>query len=84
MQKNTITTDSLFQRVVSILELARSNVARTVNINMVIAYWLIGREIVEEIQKGEERAEYGKQAIEQLSDKLNNYYGSRITKHFQS
>lgn len=36
----------LFDRVVSILEEARSKVVRAVNNNMVIAYWLIGREIV--------------------------------------
>ena len=42
---------------------------------MVIAYWLIGREIVQEIQSGEERAEYGKQIIEQLSARLTEKYG---------
>ena len=42
----------LFDRVVSILEEARSNVVRAVNNNMVIAYWLIGREIVQEVQGG--------------------------------
>ncbi|MCK4783395.1 MAG: DUF1016 family protein [Desulfobacteraceae bacterium] len=67
--------DKLFDRVVSILEQARSNVVRAVNNNMVIAYWLIGREIVQEIQAGEERAEYGKRVIEQLSADLNNRYG---------
>ncbi len=51
---------TLFDRVVSILEEARSNVVRAVNSNMVMAYWLIGREIVEEIQGGDKRAEYGK------------------------
>ena len=66
---------NLFDRVVSILEQAHSNVVRAVNNNMVIAYWLIGREIVQEIQGGDERAEYGKQVIEQLSAKLNHKYG---------
>ncbi len=65
----------LFERVVSILEQARSNVQRAINNNMVIAYWLIGREIVQEIQGGEERAEYGKQLIEKLSVKLTRKYG---------
>ena len=65
----------LFDRVVSILEQARSNVVRAVNNNMVIAYWLIGREVVQQIQGGDERAEYGKQVIEQLSAELNNKYG---------
>lgn len=55
---------NLFDRVVSILEQAHSNVVRAVNNNMVIAYWLIGRELVQEIQGGDERAEYGKQVIE--------------------
>jgi hypothetical protein len=67
--------DNLFDRVVSILEQARSNAVRAVNNNMVIAYWLIGREIIQEIQGGDERAEYGKQVIEQLSAKLNRRYG---------
>jgi hypothetical protein len=67
--------DKLFARVVSILEQARSNVVRAVNTNMVLAYWLIGREIVEEIQGGAERADYGKQVIEELSEKLNKNYG---------
>ncbi len=65
----------LFDRVVSILEQARANVVRSVNNNMVIAYWLIGREIVQEIQGGDERAEYGKQIIEQLSARLTQKYG---------
>ena len=59
---------------VTILEQARSNVVRAVNNNMVIAYWLIGREVVQQIQGGDERAEYGKQVIEQLSAELNNKY----------
>jgi len=49
----------LFDRIVAILEQARSNVVRAVNSNTVVAYWLIGREIVLEIQQGEQRAEYG-------------------------
>lgn len=64
----------LFDRVVSILEQARGNVVRAVNSNMVMAYWLIGREIVQELQGGEERAEYGKQVIEDLSKRLNEKY----------
>jgi len=43
----------LFDRIVVILEQARSNVVRAVNSNTVVAYWLIGREIVQEIQQGE-------------------------------
>jgi predicted nuclease of restriction endonuclease-like (RecB) superfamily len=67
--------DSLFQRVASILEQARRNVVRSVNTNMVLAYWLIGREIVQALQGGDERAEYGKQVVESLSARLTDKYG---------
>ena len=66
---------ALFGRVVDILEEARSHVARTVNSAMVAAYWLIGREIVEEEQKGQKRAEYGKAVVEDLSRRLTRRYG---------
>jgi predicted nuclease of restriction endonuclease-like (RecB) superfamily len=69
------TGDSLFGRVASILEQSRSNVVRSVNSNMVLAYWLIGREIVQELQGGDERAEYGKQVLDTLSEQLATRYG---------
>jgi predicted nuclease of restriction endonuclease-like (RecB) superfamily len=65
----------LFGRVISILETARTNIVRTVNSEMVTAYWLIGREIVEEVQHGEGRAEYGKTVIANLSVRLNEHFG---------
>ncbi len=69
------TNSPLFNRVVAILEQARTNVVRAVNSNMVLAYWLIGREIVVEIQAGEARAEYGRQVAEKLSKQLKAKYG---------
>jgi len=68
--------DALFERIVGILEEARGSLVRAVNTQMVTAYWLIGREIVEEIQGGEDRAEYGKQVVESLSARLTERYGS--------
>jgi predicted nuclease of restriction endonuclease-like (RecB) superfamily len=67
--------DALFGRIVSILEQARGNVVRAVNTNMVLAYWLIGREIVQELQGGEERAAYGKKIVDELSARLAQKYG---------
>lgn len=67
--------DALFDRVAAILEQARGNVVRAVNSNMVLAYWLIGREIVQEIQGGGKRAGYGKQVLESLSNKMTARYG---------
>lgn len=65
----------LFERVVSIIEEGRKNTVRAINFNIVLSYCLIGREIVEEIQEGKVRAEYGKQILEELSQKLNLQYG---------
>src|SRR5215470_3038763 len=61
---------ALVERVVAIIEDARSRVVRTVNSEMVLSYWHIGREIVEYVQHGESRAEYGEQVIEDLSAQL--------------
>ena len=66
---------ALFDRIVTILEQARSNVVQAVNSNTVVAYWLIGREIVQEIQEGEQRAGYGERVIEDLSSKLTKRFG---------
>ncbi|MCX9073559.1 MAG: PDDEXK nuclease domain-containing protein [Candidatus Methanoperedens sp.] len=65
----------LFDRVAFILDQARASVVRSVNNQMVIAYWLIGREIVKAAQGGDERAEYGKKVLEELSARLSNKYG---------
>jgi DUF1016 N-terminal domain len=70
---------ALFDRVVAILEQARSNVVRAVNSNMIMAYWLIGREIVQALQSGEERAEYCKQVLQQLSHSLTKRYGNGLS-----
>lgn len=67
--------DSTYQNIKEILEKARSTAYRAVNFAMVQAYWQIGRVIVEEEQKGEERAEYGKGLIKELSIKLTKDYG---------
>lgn len=66
---------ALFDRVAGIIEQAQSSVVRAVNSSMVLAYWLIGREIVREIQGEENRAEYGKRLLESLARDLSNRYG---------
>jgi len=42
---------------------------------MVLAYWLIRREIMQELQQGQGRAEYGKQIIGDLSARLKSCFG---------
>lgn len=55
--------------------LARGNVVRSVNTHMAQAYWLIGREIVLELQGGKSRAKYGGKVIEELSARLTERFG---------
>lgn len=75
-EKNLIVpSDELFARVAAILEAARGNVVRAVNSNMVLAYWLIGQAIVKQVQRGDERAEYGSQVLSDLSKRLQDRYG---------
>ena len=61
--------DGFYERIKEILEGARNKVYRTANMEMLQAYWNIGREIVEEEQKGKDRAEYGNFLIKNLSAK---------------
>jgi len=68
-------TSPIYGRVREILEAARSNIARTVNTTQVIANWLIGREIIEEEQKGKRRAGYGAKLLAELSEQLGRDYG---------
>ncbi len=67
--------DDLFDRVVAILDRARDRVVRSVNSEMVLAYWHIGREIVQIRQNGEARAAYGGRLLEELSERLSARYG---------
>ncbi len=68
-----------YENIRQILEKARATAYRAVNFAMVTAYWEIGRVIVEEEQKGKERAKYGEHLIKQLSQKLTTEYGEGFT-----
>src|SRR5271157_2711380 len=65
----------VYERIRQILESARTNIARSVNTTQVVANWLIGREIVDEEQKGVRKAGYGDQLIAELSARLVEEYG---------
>ncbi len=72
--------ESLYSDVRNIIEAARANAYRAVNITMVKAYWNIGRAIVEEEQKGGNRAEYGTFLVENISATLSEEYGKGFDK----
>ncbi len=62
----------LYNRVREILELARKRTARSVNFEMVQAYWLVGQAIVEQEQQGQSRADYGEKLIVSLAEQMKS------------
>ena len=73
--QNIENNDIFFENVALLIEQARKNVARTVDIIMCVTYFEIGRMIVEREQQGKSRAEYGKGLIIGLSEYLTNRLG---------
>ncbi len=76
---NTPRNTKLYAQIVALLQTARNQVVQTVNRTMVVTYYEIGRMIVEEEQKGEERAKYGKQILKELSKSLTKEFGKGFT-----
>lgn len=66
----------LYSEIKQILEQARNNAIRAVNFSMVIAYWEIGKRIVEQEQQGKRKAEYGNALLIELSKKLTTDFGN--------
>lgn len=65
----------LLDRIGEILHQARAHVVREINKTQVLAYYEIGREIVEFEQKGKARAGYGEELIRRLSKDMTEKFG---------
>ena len=66
---------SLYSDICSIIEDAREQAYRAVNVSLTLRNWMLGERIAREKLDGEERAEYGKQVIATLSQELTHKYG---------
>lgn len=75
MSNQKLPEATLYTAIAEVIQQARQQIKQAVNQQMVQAYWHIGRLIVEEEQQGQERAEYGKQQLKQLSQRLQNEFG---------
>ena len=73
---------SLLKDAQGIIEQARQEAYRSVNIAMLQRNWLLGKRISEEILRGENRAEYGREVIKKLSKELTVIYGKGFTKSY--
>jgi predicted nuclease of restriction endonuclease-like (RecB) superfamily len=65
----------LLTDIVQLLEQARHTAARSINTILTTTYWEIGRRIVEFEQKGERRAEYGRELLKRLSKDFTTQFG---------
>lgn len=68
--------DVLYKNIANYIYSARQSVMRSVNSEQVRAYWSIGRDIVEEEQKGKNRADYGSFIIKEMSLRLTKEFGN--------
>jgi hypothetical protein len=69
----------LLQSIVSLIDNARNRVAAAVNSELSLLYWNIGKRINEDILKNN-RADYGKNIISDLSKELSSLYGAGFSK----
>lgn len=67
--------DELYSQIASVFSKSRKFVVSTVNTTMVRSYFEIGRIIVENEQNGKSRAEYGKETLKNLSERLTKDFG---------
>lgn len=67
--------DGFLKIIAGILKNARKSAKTAVNLTMVYAYFEIGRMIIEEEQNGKNRAAYGKQILQELSEYLTAQFG---------
>ena len=78
MENDTIQhhmADMLFDKVSAVIDNARRMIATTINTGEVYAKYEIGRYIVEDELHGQYRAQYGKQVLKNLSNRLTEKYG---------
>lgn len=70
----------LIDRIGNIYESAKSEIVSAVNIEMLQAYWKIGKDIIEFEQKGKLKADYGKQLLENLAKDLTLKHGKGFSR----
>ena len=76
--QNSYTT--LKEQIKTLLSKGRENATHSVNTILLKTYWHIGKHIVEFEQKGETKAEYGKELLTKLSKDLTLEYGKGFSR----
>ena len=79
-EKVQSTTQHIYEQIREVLIQARSRAWKAINAEMVACYWQIGRLIIEDEQRGQKRAVYGKGLVKELSIKLSAEFGRGFDK----
>ena len=80
MESNITTSNNLYGQIAGLIQSARKQVATQVNTALLVTYWNVGRIIVEDEQKSEFRAEYGKHVLKELSKRLTKDFGKGFSR----
>lgn len=71
--------DSLFEQISALIEQSRKRITTTIKVAEVYTKYSIGKYILEDEQQGEYRAQYGKQVLKNLSNRLTERFGDGWT-----
>ena len=74
-QEAATAQNALYEQVAELIRKSRDYVRTAVNTAMVYTYYGIGQHIVENEQQGQNRAQYGKAVLKELSKRLTNEFG---------
>lgn len=70
----------MIAEIKQIITAGRQHVYQAANEAMVLTYWHVGKRIIEQEQKGKERAEYGTALMDTLAQELTGEFGSSYSK----
>ena len=80
MKNDIIASSHLYGQIAELIQSARKQVVSQVNTALLHTYWNVGRLIVEDEQKSEYRAEYGKRVLIDLSKRLTTDFGKGFSR----
>ena len=78
LEENNYLDNDFYKSIKEVIEQARKRIYRNIQSEMVLAYWQIGKMIVEK-QGGESRAKYGDGLIKELSIQMTKDFGRGFT-----
>ena len=76
---DNLNVDGIFNKIIQIVKEKQSIAAREINASLIFLYWEIGEAITVEVLNNE-KPEYGKRVVADLSERLSVQYGKGFNK----